>query len=164
MSISANPRRYAEPQQVRLRFPNADDFAEVDEPSIDEGLRWASAEIDAAARKGGYSPVPFACPAPDLINQVAAELAAGWVMSRPAFSACTAKMPENAKEWLDWARSQIELLRLGELDLGIGVEDEGDHSGVISSGMITGRREQVRQIPRHYTDEFPFPPKGQGWE
>jgi hypothetical protein len=112
-------------------------------------LQWASASIDSAARRGGYSPVPFACPAPELIGQIAAELAAGWVMSRPAFSACTEKVPENAKTWLDWAKAQLELLALGELELGLEVETEATQVGVMSSGQVNGKRERIEQFPRY---------------
>jgi hypothetical protein len=141
-----------------MRFPEASDPTEVSDPMVEEGLAWATAAIDAAARKGGYTPVPFACPAPDIIGQMAAELAAGWVMSRPAFSACTEKVPENAALWLKWAQDLLDSLALGELDLGLGVEDEGDGVGVLSSGFVTGQGERIKRFPRYQPPAAPVDP------
>ncbi len=156
--MSSTPQRfYAQVKEVRERFPGAE--REISDSRIIAGLRVASAVINAAARKGGYSPVPFDCSnVPELIAEIAKEYAAGWVMTRPGFAAATEEVPENGKLWMDWAKEQLALLTLGELDLGLEIEETGDQVGVLSSGLVNGERERIKQFPRYSPPVYPVDP------
>lgn len=156
----APSRLYTNEPTVRMRFPASDDVGEISSPMVVEGIKVATAAINSAARQGGYNPVPFACGAvPDIIEVIAAEYAAGWVMTRPAFSAVSSKVPENGKLWMEWAMDQLALLAQGLLDLGLEVVDVGEEVGVISSGSQRGgARERIKQFPRYSPPAWPVDP------
>lgn len=159
MPITQPIRYYSEAKEVRTRFPTVPE-EDLPDRSINKALQMAGAMIDEAGRRGGYT-VPFSyCPnTPVMIAMIAEEFAAGWVLTRPQFSACTEKVPANGQLMLDWAQAQLDLLAAGSLMIDDAAPEPGSGVGVISSGVNgEGYKERIKQFPFYQPPAYPIDP------